>query len=123
MLPIGLPADIRSAICRAGAVMDSNGRHSAFTNEELSVLKRAFDQACADLGLAKGRMLEREHLAVLIFPMATGGAKDGAELCRKSVARFRLGTPWEPIERRYTSAVALLDGRADDLKQDRNSNS
>jgi len=103
--------------------MDSNGRHSAFTNEELCVLKRAFDQACADLGLAQSRTLEREHLAVLILQMATGGEKDGAELCQKSVARFRLGTPWEPIERRHTGIVALLDGRADGMKQDRSSNS
>ena len=98
--------------------MNSNGRQSVFTNEELSVLKRAFDQACADLGLAQGRTLEREHLAVLVFQMAVGGEKDGAELCRKSVARFRLGTPWEPIERRYTDVVALLDGRAAGIKHD-----
>lgn len=98
--------------------MKSNDRQCVFTNEELSVLKRAFDQACVDLGLDQGRALEREHLAVLIFRIAAGGEEDSAELCRQGVQRFRLGTPWEPIERRYPDAVALLDDRAAGLKQD-----
>ncbi len=103
--------------------MDSKGRHSAFTNEELSVLKRAFDQACADLGLGQSRTLEREHLAVLIFQMARGGAEDSAELCRQGVQRYRLDTPWKPIESRHGAVAALLDSRAADMKQDQSDKS
>ncbi|MBN8911901.1 MAG: hypothetical protein J0H65_07555 [Rhizobiales bacterium] len=92
--------------------MGSRKDHSAFTNEELSILKRAFDQACADLELAPDSRLHREHLAVLIFQMATGGESDCERLRRHGVERFRLGTPWQPIRIRSTDVIALNNAPA-----------
>ncbi len=99
--------------------MGSGRGHSAFTNEELSVLKQAFDQACADLGLTPDRTLQREHLAALIFQMATGGETDCATLRRDGVARFRNGVPWTPIEIRRAEVIALTDRQTLGTKADR----
>jgi hypothetical protein len=89
--------------------MGSDRGQSAFTNEELAVLKQAFDQACSDLGLAPDRRLEREHLAALIFRLATAGEMDCATLRRDSAGRFRLGEPWVPIDVRGADVIALSD--------------
>lgn len=90
--------------------MASSKGQSFFTNEQLSVLKQAFDQACADLQLTCDRTLQREHLAVLIFQMAAAGETDGATLRQQSVRRFRLGTPWKPIEIGAAADVIALTG-------------
>jgi hypothetical protein len=89
--------------------MGSSRGHSAISNEDLAILKRAFDEACADLGLSSDRTLQREHLAVLIFQMATGGETDCATLRRQGVERFRLGTPWKPVEMRNADVIALVE--------------
>lgn len=99
--------------------MDTGRGHSAFTNEELSILKQAFEQACADLEITPDRTLQREHLAVLIFQMATGGETDCATLRRRSVERFRLGAPWTPIEISSADVIALTDRQTLETKADR----
>lgn len=60
-----------------------------YTNDEIRVLKRAFDLACADLGLHPGRRVMRKRLGVVIFEIAAGGVSDCATLRRQSVRRFR----------------------------------
>ena len=99
--------------------MGSRKGCSAFTNEELSILKRAFDQACADLELAPDSILQREHLAVLIVQMATGGETDCATLRQHGVERFRLGTPWTSIQVRSGDVIALNDRPTPGTKADR----
>jgi hypothetical protein len=94
--------------------MSSSRGHSAFTNDELSVLKRAFDEACADLGLTPDQTLQREHLAGLIFQIATGGETDCGALRQQGIARFRLGTPWRLIEVGTTDVIALTRGTTSD---------
>ncbi len=62
-----------------------------YTNDEIRELKRAFDLACADLGLVpdrRTRML-REQLGSLIFDIAAAGVEDCASLRRQSVRRFQ----------------------------------
>lgn len=60
-----------------------------YTNDEIRVLKRAFDLACADLGLEPGRRGQREQLGCLIFEIAATGVDDCTALRRRSVRRFR----------------------------------
>lgn len=60
-----------------------------YTNDEIRALKRAFDLACADLGLHPGSRALRERLGVLIFEVAASGVDDCTALRRQSVCRFR----------------------------------
>jgi hypothetical protein len=61
-----------------------------FDNEELVALRKAFEQACAELGLGTDKFGngQREHLAILIFSLAREGAEELATLQRRAVAQM-----------------------------------
>ncbi|WP_072394439.1 hypothetical protein [Hyphomicrobium sp. CS1GBMeth3] len=62
-----------------------------YTNDEIREIKRAFDLACADLGLrpnSRSRPL-REELGSLMFDIAATGVDDCTSLRRQSVRQFQ----------------------------------
>lgn len=60
-------------------------RKSYFTNDELALLQKAFDLACADLRLGQAALPAREQLGMILFQIAEGGEADCDELRRRAV--------------------------------------
>ena len=61
-----------------------------FDNEELVALRKAFEQACAELGLGTDKFGYglREHLAILMFSLARQGEEELSTIQRRAVAQM-----------------------------------
>ena len=90
-----------------------------FTSDELSVLQRAFDLACADLRLSFQRPPMREQLGALIFELAAAGEIDCAALRRLSVQRFRGRFAEYPIEVGHVGVLSFARARKSHLREHR----
>lgn len=76
--------------------MASTKRKSYFTNDDLVLLQKAFDLACADLRLGRASLPVREQLGVILFQIAEAGETDCTELRRRAVECLRSTSVREP---------------------------
>lgn len=76
--------------------MNKRGR-GYYTDDELQVLQRAFDQACADLQISSDNASLREQVAIVMFQLAAAGELDCAALRWQAVRRFRPGMELQPV--------------------------
>ncbi|MCC7251088.1 hypothetical protein [Hyphomicrobium sp.] len=81
-----------------------------FTSEELLLLQRAFDLACADLKLGRERGAQREQLGAFIFQVASTGKVSVAGLRRQSVQRFRHWAAPPPVDTGLAGVLRFADG-------------
>lgn len=76
--------------------MNKRGR-GYYSDAELQVLQRAFDEACADLQISSDDGSLREQIAIMIFQLAASGELDCAALKWQAMRRFRPGTKPAPV--------------------------